>query len=303
MADVLRRLQRFAFDQIPFVVSRYSIRGGARTHIHEFRHTDGGLIEQLGRRLYQIECDAAFSVNNTRKVYQNAWPGDASDLRDRFERQVIGELVIPHIGAIQAQCTDWSTEIDYARMRDGERAKFTFLEDIQAALLAANVVQLAPEGLTFMSEAMVDEAEDLGLDPAPFTSLENLTSAIDDMASDITSFGAAYIDTVTQVIEACVRIDETMEALGRPENWTLARSVRKLGATAIKLKKDVLRKSAPMTTYTTPKEMSVVEVALTLYGETARAKEVMQLNALEDPMRIPPGTVLRVYAPDVSRAA
>lgn len=62
---------------------------------------------------------------------------------------------------------------------------------------------------------------------------------------------------------------------------------------ANELRKDILRTTSETRRYTTLLVMSVSDVAVALYGSNARAVEIMQLNALADPVAIRAGTQIR----------
>lgn len=301
MSGILGNLRRASFDFISFACSSFSVRGGARIHQHEYRHTPGSVLEKLGRRAYMIDFNAFFSTQT--RTYPDAFPGDFSDLVDRFDRMVTSELVVPILGAIQAVCVDWPIDVDYARMRDGVRVKLSFLEDTQNELIqGGSVMQLSPTIMAMSAEKVVDAAEATGVDTKKYQSLVELAEQIDELGQDAANVGQAYIDAVSEIVSACQSIHDTAAELADPVNWPVAQSVRKLGAQAIKLRSNMKRRARPLSSFTTDRKMSVVEVAILLYADASRAVEIMQLNSLDDPLNIPTNTTLRVYASDLKAA-
>lgn len=295
MPDVLKDLQRASFFGIAFACPRYSIKGGIRDHVHEYRHTPGGQPEKLGRRLYTIEMDALFSTETL--DYQGAWPGDLYSLRRQFEQETTADLVIPTLGTIQAYCVDWTIDTNFRSMRDGEHAHFTFREDALAVLAADTIIQTNFSAMPKLSDALILEAEAVDIDVDVFQAIVNFANDIQALGQQIELQAEIMADKVDSIIVAVQRIDATLDVLNDPPHHKVVAALHNLGAAAVRLKKDILRKSVPIVSFTTPSLMSITDVSVSIYGSTERAIEIMQLNALDDPFSILPGTALRVYAP------
>lgn len=300
MSDVLRGCQLFSFDFIPFLVERYTVRGGARVHTHEYRHTPGGQIEKLGRKLYIVEADVVFSTDA--RNYPSAWPGDLSDLRDRFDQLVTSDLVIPTIGTIQAMCLDWPIDTDFKR-RDGERGRFVFQEDLNTALIANNVVQVNYATLDAKFDDLVDESEVVDFDISVFEAIARAVDSISGLANDIEG-GFGIVEQLDSLVTSCQTLDATVDGFNDPTNWAVAKALRSLAVTAITLRKDVDRRSRPMFVYEVPRLMTIADVSVVIYGVTTRAAELLRMNEIDDPFRLPPGTGIRAYVPEaIKRAA
>ncbi len=294
MTDVARQLQRSSFDGIAFACFRYRVMGGLREHVHEYLHTPGGDPESLGRKLYEFEFDALFSTNSP--SYPDAWPGDLSDLRDRFEREVISDLVVPSLGTIKARCINWPTEFDFQKRRDGETAKLTFREASTNELVVGNVVQVQPGALKPALDAALVLAEEAGLGDL-FSSVKKMVGDIQGLRGRYEMQAEILQAKVVSTIAACQELDESIKELANPLNYKLAEAVIELGWLAIQIHKDLLRSALPIIPYVVPTTMSIFEVSSAIYGNADRGLEILKINAIDDAFAIPSGTLLRVYAP------
>jgi hypothetical protein len=294
MADVASQLQRMSFDGIAFACSHYRIIGGLRDHVHEYIHRPGGHPEKLGRKLYTIEADALFSTNTP--LYPDAWPADLSDLRDRFEREVTSTLVIPSVGSIQAYCVDWPIEFDFARMRDGERARLVFREDSDEELLTEEIVQVSFGALPPKFNELLLVAADL--DEDLFASIRGLINDIQGIKGSVELQGEIMRDKVSSLIVACQELDEEAKELADPTNFLVMEKLIEIGELAIRVQKDLLKLALPIVPYVVPANMSILDVSVAIYGTTDRAFEILKMNAIPDAFDIQEGTLLRVYAPN-----
>lgn len=292
-AGVFAQLQRASFGGIDFAVSRMSVKGSQRHHVHEFRHQAGGQPEKLGRKLYSFEFDCFFS--SVTPLYPNAWPGDLFALRTVFELGITGDLVVPTIGTIKAFCTDWPTEADFGRRRDGETAKLTFLEDSEEVNLIGDKLNV---GLTDLStkkmEKLVEVKGPKWIDA--FAAVTKLANEVQTMKDQVDLRGEQIADKCKQVQVGCQRLDESLDGLNDPVNHQIAAALHDLGVAAINLGADILRKGNPITTFILPARMAISDVSTALYGDTSKAMDLLRMNLIEDALSIPSGTTLRVYA-------
>jgi prophage DNA circulation protein len=288
-------LQLTSFAGIEFAVSDLSVKGGIREHVHEYPGAPGGQPEKMGRKLYTIEVTATFSTNSP--YYPGAFPDSLNALRLLFEQEVTDKLVIPHIGTIDAYAVDWEEALDMRRMRDGAKTKFVFREDSQNLTLVESLVVVGYTSIKTMIEAVRDAMDDAGMEE------DDLFESMDELANDFQAVGdqvelagnqvSSKIDSVKSNID---KIDATVSQLSDPEGWPVVRALHDLGNVLISLRKDTMRKARPIKSYTTPKEMTVLDVARAVYGDQSRALEVLMLNPIADAFAIPDGTRLQVYA-------
>lgn len=295
MAGVADQLQTFQFEDIKFAVSRYSVKGGLRDHVHEYRHTPGGQGEKLGRRLYTVECDAIFSTETP--SFPNAWPDDLSALRFLFESEVTRALIIPTLGTMQAYCIDWPTDVDFQRMRDGERAHFTFREDQQIAIAFEDVVRITYATIDRNAKALIAELDDAGLSTDLFDSVLDAAQAVSSLKDQVELQGELLADKVDKLSAACAIADDTIDALNDPPHYQVLNALQNLWGSATKLNEDVLRTLNPVNVFVTTVEMTVTDVATAIYGDTQRAMELLMLNPIEDAFAIPAKSSLKFYVP------
>ena len=298
MAGVFDQVQRASFNDIDFACERYSVKGSFRDGVHEYRHTPAGQPEKQGRRLYTFEFDAVFSAATP--LYPTAWPDDWDQLINAFEQGKTADLVVPTIGTIPAYCIDWPVDVDFRRNRDGIRARLVFREDQQQLFLSLIDGSINPDALPAKTSNLIESALDAGLGEDLFTSITNLVNDIASAGDYYEMQAELYADKVAGIITACQRVDEKVKELNDPKNWKVVRANAELCVAAIKVSESILRKAVPIVDFVTPALMSVLDVSMNLYGDTSRAGELLGLNRdpiIDDAFSIPPGTVIRAYAP------
>ena len=59
---------------------------------------------------------------------------------------------------------------------------------------------------------------------------------------------------------------------------------------------DRLRNVQVIDSFFVPRTMTVSEVSIAIYDDTTHALELLQLNAFDDALAIPPGTIVEHYA-------
>src|SRR5688572_18453443 len=258
-------LQPASFDGIAYAISRVSVRGGLRDPVHEFPPSPGGKPERLGRKLYTVEMDCIFTTVS--QNYPDGWPGDLSDLRDRFEQGVVSDLVIPTIGVIKAYAVDWSQDW-VARNRSGETARFVFREDQDDALLADSVVSIQYQSIRPKTDALLALAEAEGIEDL-FDSIANLANDIAALQDQVELQGEILAAKVDSLANSCRLLSDTAEELKQPPHHKVLGALHDLGVAAIELNKDILQVLSPTFLFTTPVEMTVDGVARAMYGDTA----------------------------------
>lgn len=283
-----------SYAGIGFAVTRWEVRGSGRVHLHQYPHSPGGQNEKLGRDPYEIEFDAVFSTNDP--AHPGAFPDNLNVVRVLLEQQEAGPVVVPHLGTIPCVPIDWVETGDPARMRDGVRMRLRFREDSEEAVSLESLVSTTYSSLDGAIELVVSEIEPLE-EPEPdlFEAVEGLLNEVQGVMDQVELMGdlaSAKIEGLTSKIQ---QIDASFDALTEPENHGLVGALHDLGAALIKTRDDVRRSSRPTTSYTVPVEMSIAQVSTAIYGTTARASEILLMNAVTDAFAIPEGTTLRVY--------
>ncbi len=309
--DLFAQLPPASFDYIPFPVTKVTVKGGLRHKVHEYPKSPGGAPEKLGRKLYQISMHAIFDEALLAPWNQGAehlWPGQLADLFDRFDEGLTSQLVIPTVGKIQACCVNWSKEMEVKARRSGETVELEFLEDESSAYLIQNLIQvrvgdLSAKGLILTQTAALSPFVQTVLVPASVTTIFDQIAAaigvVQGLLSAADTVSGVLLLAVNSVLNLFSVLDDPLGAIfDDAANADLLEATLEAWAAAQRLQQDILQREAvPLIPYITPRTMSVGEVANDLYGDPERAAEIMQLNALADPLAIPSSTELVVYSP------
>ena len=284
--------QKAAFANFAFPVSHISVKGGLRDHVHEYPHSPGGAPEKLGRKLYGI--DFTVPAHNTMLDWQDFYPGVLTQLMIVFEGGKTFDLVVPTIGTIQAYATEWSRDFD-AKRRSGEDCKFSFREDQSGLFLVESLVKISANSLETATGVL------LGLEPdfpglSFFDAISALVNSILAISDQVQLFSNQIEAKASGLASLCSQLDSSLKILNEPVNHQLLDALHDVWASAIQLNKDALKSAKQKIVYTVPAHMPISQVAMALYGDSSRAMELLQMNAVNDAFSIPKGTQLRAYA-------
>lgn len=328
-------LQRASFDGIEFPISSCDVEGGLRDHVHEYPHSPGGAPEKLGRKLYTIRMEGVFDTR-IRGYNPNLWPADLEELRDRFEREVTADLVIPFIGTIKAYCVTWSQHATPER-RSGETASFEFREDQSQAFLFSGLVAFDLEGNRnameeftvafepYMAGSTIAPTGVIVPPPASATTppravtkaqafsqfrasdatlIQQITTGFNEALSlaDRGELYAGLVQSKAQsVISACSRAYTTIEILKNPLAWKALRGLKTLWKAARDLYDNAAGRTNRILLYRVAAPMSVQDISRAIYGDTERAILLLKLNAFPDAYRIERDTLVRYFDPETLR--
>jgi prophage DNA circulation protein len=291
---VFDQLPRASFDGLEFPIEECEVKCALRHHVHLYPHSPGGALEKLGRELYRITMRGNFQTRFP-KWGDNLWPGTLAGIRDRFENEVTSDLVIPTIGTIKACLVDF-TQVQTAKIRSGEKANFTFIEDQSSAFLVNGLINVKVD-----MPATADSIVALSDEAPPafgdfFDTIVGMIDSVTALGDQVELYGSLMSSKLQGIADACAALEDRFAIFDDPEHHELLYAVHDLRSAAITQREDVLRKSVPLITFTTPIVMSVTDISNRLYGVSDRATEILQLNALEDAFRIPVNTNVRAYA-------
>jgi prophage DNA circulation protein len=292
---VFDQLPKFSFGGIVFPVEGYDVAGGIRDHIHEYPHAAGGAPEKLGRRLYTVKVRASFQA--TFDKYPGLWPTSLAKLIQFFEAQKTLPLVIPTKGTIQAYCRNWSSAVE-AKVRSGERVDLEFVEDQSQANLISALVNVSTKNIT-TTLANYNAAKILAdFSTLPSTSIFDAISnaanaflAIGDMTQAATNLVSAKLTALVDLIKQVDQADFVKD----PKNYPLITALHDLWDAAQTQAANINRKAIEPAVWVVSAPMAMSAIASALYGDTSRQTELMQLNAVEDVLRVPAGTAIRYY--------
>lgn len=296
--------QKAGFDGIEFFVTKVTIRGGLRHAVHEFPHSAGGEIEKMGRKPYVIVMHAEMHNlpgSDLARNYPDLYPVRLTQLRNKFDQEITGPLIVPKLGSIQAVATSWAQNWE-ARIVSGETFELEFIEDQEAAILAE--IAINPASVQAMTEAN-DELMAKALLAA--YKLENDLSVIQKINDAVTAVQGAIsqADVASRMLEAklravedlCSYADSTLESFQDPTNHLIVNALKDVWLSARELAENVVSLDAtPIRTWTVPKEMNIAQISTKLFGTSEKGMEILQMNDIADSDAIPPGQVIKYLA-------
>jgi hypothetical protein len=108
-------------------------------------------------------------------------------------------------------------------------------------------------------------------------------------------YGSLIASKVEGLVALCNRADSDVKSLDHPDNGELLDAFHDLWAASVALNKDLLSKNVELLTFTVPQLMGVGEISSAIYGNSSKGSDIMQLNALENPLAVPAATRVRYY--------
>ena len=333
-----QNLSKASFDGIAFPVSTYEVSGGIRDHVHQYPHSPGGAVEKLGRELYRVRYTAVFDSRVT-GYGNNLWPGDLSDLRERWEQEVTAALMIPTIGEIQAYCKSWVERVTPATRQSGVEVELEFVEDQSQAFLVNSIIQITSTTLQSAGTEFDEQFQPLldggtvsataptrivpppaGTRPRATTFVGAYTQLRETDVAAIQKIRAAYQTALTAIekpsrfadqvlraaetlITVCQQNYERIQVLKNPIMWERAYAYKRVWSAAVKLRNDLNKQAPRVLIYVAPIDTSIGAVSRSIYGDASYATQIMQLNAIPNPLAIPKGSQLRYYDPTSQQTA
>lgn len=297
-----------SFDGIEFPYEDIQLRGGLRHTIHEFAHVPAGELEKMGRRPYVISFKALFHdipgpvgfPTIIEREYPDLYPKRLNELRAKFDKETTADLVIPNVGKIKACAVIWNQRFD-ARTPSGESLDLEFVEDQEVddfvkneidqgtsiAVFEANTTAQALAALAdFKKEETLSVFEQIG------DAVEAFQAALE--VSDI--FSSVIAGKLEGIANLCSYADSQVQEMQNPQNHLVVNALKDLWLAAQQLGQDVAETRRTIRVYNVPKLMAVGQIASTLYGDSSRGVDILQLNAFEDALAIPAGTPVRYLA-------
>lgn len=284
------KLKPMSFGGIRFPYKEYSVKGAYRKHIHEYPHVAGGAPEKLGRSLYEVTVSVDFRAGLVAKQYPQLIT-DLGVLRGMWEDGVTAELHIPHIGTVKMFADDWTERVKNTD-RSNVAGEIKFVEDQESAFLVLETIQIKTSDFNDAAYALQTEPKS---EESLWSKINNaITSvlAVRDEAQLYGSLVAAKIDSLASLLEMA---DKTLDELNDPANGPLLDALHRLWDATLSLKNDLLAQDDYLREFTVPLPMTVGQAAAAIWGDSSRGGELLQLNVLNDPLSLQPGTVLRYY--------
>lgn len=299
MATPFDGLKPFSFFGTTFPYRTYRVQGGIRKHEFNYPHSQGGVTEKLGRKLYEVHVTANFTAGLL-KLYPNLW-ADLKRLRKAFEAQSTGFLEIPHIGGIQAFADSWTESVS-GKDRSTIDVEMVFTEELPNDFNTGDVAT-TNSGTTLQNKVDNFNAQVLLNQLLLTDNTQNIFSAINNVCSSVLSvkdqidlYGSLVVSKIDSAVAIIQEADQQVRELNNPDFWPLLDALHDLWSSTIQLQQDVSQSGAQLNTYTTPVRMTVAQVSAALFGDNSRAVDIMTLNPLDDPLSIPPGFEIQYYA-------
>ena len=92
--------------------------------------------------------------------------------------------------------------------------------------------------------------------------------------------------------DLCKQADNT-RVMQDPMNYPLMTALHDLWDTANRSKGDLMKTQATPLIWIVPSTMSMSSIAISLYGDSTKQSELLQLNAVEDVFAVRAGTTIR----------
>lgn len=293
MPNAYAELRDASFEGIRFPWKTYEVKGGIRDHVHEYSHQAGGDPEKLGRKLYEVGFSPIVHVGLIPREYQDFFPSKLRELRVMFDAQKTGKLVIPHIGEIQAYAVTWSEKAD-SKSISGVDVEWLFREDASASFGQKLVVDT--KKLAATTRDWTIETDVIKPRPNIFDKISDAALAVLSIKDQLDLYGSLVAAKIEGLVSLIQEADSQVDALKDPDNFGALASLQRLLASTVELANDIADRGQGLQLFTVLFTSSITQVAVSLYGDSSKAAEIMQLNTLDNPLAIPAGTKLVYYA-------
>jgi hypothetical protein len=105
------------------------------------------------------------------------------------------------------------------------------------------------------------------------------------------------------LITLCQQNYARIQVLKNPLMWERAYAFRRVWSSAVKLRNDLNKQAPRILIYVAPIDTSIGAVSRSIYGDASYASQIMQLNAIPNPLAIRKGSQLRYYDPTSTQRA
>lgn len=274
----------------PYTDCRASIQ--QRHHVHVYLHTNGGEVEKLGLALRKF----SFTIpahDTLQPPWRNFYSLVLPKLWAKWQSGETGPAVIPSIGRIQAFAPEATRSIRASA--SGEPVEVQLLEDSRTLstidALFTPSAQALPTQLRTTIRATAPVVE-----PSLLSRLLDAVSQAESLLAQGNTYARQWTAQISHIVNLCEAVYR-LPALALPENFAMLDTVLELQAMAVRLRREQAYRSRTLLIWpvATPSRMSVVQIAAWIYGNTARAPELLMVNDW-DPLNVPRGSIVRHYA-------
>lgn len=290
-------LQRASFDGVEFPYEDIEIVGVIRDYIHEFPHTPTGKPEKMGRKNYEFRIRVPFFAGFP--AYPDLWPERIGLIQGYFENQLTKILHIPTMGDYRAYIRSFDRQT-VSSILNGERGTLVFIEDDNPQ------TDISFNTLTTIGPVSIDKQLGQVIQKASLSETPGIGSLLTALDESVTALIAVrdQVDIYGNLIEAkTLRVSAQCEALDRAfrinnGDGAAIDANLALWANIIRSTNDIKEKQTDLVVFITPSAMSITDLSIKLYNDTTHATELLQINAVSDPLRIPPNTRIKYYPDD-----
>ncbi len=297
-ADWQSSLRPMSFKGVVFPITQVKGSAGRKLVKHVYPYRPGQEVVDLGRQALTINVSAVFSTDHflVQAYGRDLYPGRYEMLMNAIHQGGSGELVHPVFGSLKAACESYS-DTTQANELNTVRLELTFVED--------DVLTSVP---LVGTSAMASAKKSAGLLDRFAASMEvDLTAAVGmsfgDVAGQIETAlsvqGKAQFQVAAELELAAMNIEMltgALPSLDDPINVEAKAELASFSASLNMAGTEYLAGAAPIVTYVTTTQTTTVDIAKEKYQDPGRATEIEQFNSIPDPLNIPPGTELKIYA-------
>lgn len=296
--SLIEILQRCRYGDLEFPVTELSQRGGRRVGTHGVWGRHGEELVDGARTAYKGKVTAAF-FDNIEGYGDDLFPRRLEFLVRAFETTAEDRFAHPLLGTFRAMITDWEPRLS-SKWQNGAYLDFEWVEQ-RASVVGVVALDLERgEGDPRAALATQAAAADAAVAAAGVTLTKPLTPV-----ATATLATVAAPQPYTEVTRALA----TVEAAAADARAML-RVVAVTGANALalyqaraavarvvvangRLRAALLPDPSRARTFTPTRAMTFAEVALAVYGDPLRARDLRAANATARDV-VPPGRTVRV---------
>jgi hypothetical protein len=131
--------------------------------------------------------------------------------------------------------------------------------------------------------------------PSIFDAIDAAVNSVRTVLDTADLYGQLLEAKVQTLLNILGEADRRWECFNDADNIAALEALHQIWEATLNLYEDLFQSGTPLREYTVPSEMTVSEISVAIYGDTAHAVDIMQLSALPDPYAVRAGTRVRYY--------
>lgn len=302
--SILETTAPTSFGGITFAAERIVLHSQGRQHVHEFPHMPAGAPEKLGRGVWYLTVTGNFQ--NRFAKFPGLYPDAMNQLRQLYEKQETNAFVHPTVGQFQAFISGWRQDYNPGKSLSGEKVEIEFLEDQRTAFLIATKPSMTSVA---SSQSQLDAAvallkTALGIFPTPqllgvFDAIRATSNAVQSLVDTAGLYSGLLETKALELASLCERADQLLP-IQSPLALSIIDPLHDIWSQALTAGKQIQNAKAALGEWTTPRTMTIGDVALAIYGDTSRQSDLLSLNVIADPTSIPANTEITYFPTQAS---